>query len=141
MLRLHTIAKIGSSEERKIALAALLNENCGNLGKPEQQQAKQCLLQPKKIPLHSMQKDQQTLMEQQTQMEQQTWTEQQTWMKQQTWTEQQTWMDQQTNMGQQTNTDAIDNPMLKLTPTALPSKPHKSTLHADDLSHKRHWLQ
>ena len=40
MLRLHTIAKIGSSEEQKKALAALLHENNGNL---EQHQAEQCL--------------------------------------------------------------------------------------------------
>jgi len=43
ILRLHTIAKIGSSEERKIALATLLHENSGHIGKVEQHQAEQCL--------------------------------------------------------------------------------------------------
>jgi len=138
MLRLRTIVKIGTSEEQQNAIDTLSVNESGSI-EPHKPKQRLPNIQHEKVPLHSMWTDEQTQMEQQTRMEQQTWTEQQTQTKQQTRMEQQTWTEQQTQG--QTNTDTTDNPTLESTPTTLPSKRHKSTLHHDDFSHKRRRLR
>jgi len=115
-LRLRTIAKIGTSEEQKIAAATLLDSGPNPLNSEQHLQTIKLKqhLQPQKVPLHSMRTDQQTR------------------------TEQQTWMEQQTQIHQQTNTDT--DPTLNSTASTIPSKRRKTTLCVDEFTQKRRRL-